>query len=276
MTSSIEQSKKDSNMKQDYLQQKGRIFDIQKFSIHDGPGIRTIVFLKGCLFRCRWCCNPESQEFEIQEMVVDGVPKVTGRDVTVAEVLDEIEKDRAFYRRSAGGITLSGGECMCQPEFSEALLHGCHERGLTTAIETTAAVTYDIVERIVAETDYVLMDIKHMNPAKHKEFIGKDNTRVLENAMKIARSGANLTIRVPVIPTFNDTPEEIGAIARFAKELPGVEKMHLLPYHRLGIDKYDRLSRDYFLKDIVPPDEARMERLLEEVTRQGLTGQIGG
>ncbi|MDO5573605.1 MAG: glycyl-radical enzyme activating protein [bacterium] len=263
-------------MNNDYLQQKGRIFDIQKYSIHDGPGIRTIVFLKGCLFRCRWCCNPESQESEIQQVMIDGVPKTYGRDVTVSEVLDEIEKDRAFYRRSSGGITLSGGECMCQPDFTEALLHGCHEHGLTTAIETTAAVTYDIVERVVAETDYVLMDIKHMNPAKHKEFIGKDNARVLENAMKIARSGANLTIRVPVIPTFNDTPAEIGAIAEFAKELPGVTRMHLLPYHRLGTDKYNRLSRDYLLKEIVPPGEEQMTRLLEEVTKRGLTGQIGG
>lgn len=263
-------------MSNEYLQQKGRIFDIQKFSIHDGPGIRTIVFLKGCLFRCRWCCNPESQQFEVQNMTVDGIQKVTGRDVTVGEVLDEIEKDRAFYRRSAGGITLSGGECMCQPEFSVALLHGCHERGLTTAIETTAAVTYDIVERVLAETDYVLMDIKHMNSQKHKEFIGKDNALVLENAIRIARTGANLTIRVPVIPTFNDTPAEIGAIAEFVKELPRVERMHLLPYHRLGIDKYERLSREYSLKNIVPPNERQMASLLEEVMKRGLTGQIGG
>lgn len=263
-------------MGQEYLQQRGRIFDIQKFSIHDGPGIRTIVFLKGCLFRCRWCCNPESQEYEIQQVIVDGAPKTYGRDVTVAEVLKEIEKDRAFYRRSAGGITLSGGECMCQPEFAEALLNGCHERGLTTAIETTAAATYDIVERIVAETDYVLLDIKHMNSDKHRAFIGKDNARVLENARKIAAAGANLTIRVPVIPTFNDTPAEIGAIAEFARKLPGVTRMHLLPYHRLGIDKYDRLSRDYLLKDIVPPDEEQMAELLQEVTRRGLAGQIGG
>ena len=209
-------------------------------------------------------------------MAVDGIQKVTGRDVTVEEVLDEIEKDRAFYRRSAGGITLSGGECMCQPEFSVALLHGCHERGLTTAIETTAAVTYDIVERVIAETDYVLMDIKHMNSQKHKEFIGKDNARVLENAIRIARTGANLTIRVPVIPTFNDTPAEIGAIAEFVKELPGVERMHLLPYHRLGIDKYERLSREYLLNNIIPPNERQMASLLEEVMKRGLTGQIGG
>ncbi len=263
-------------MDNEYLRQKGRIFDIQKFSIHDGPGIRTIVFLKGCLFRCRWCCNPESQQFEIQEMMIDGEKKITGRDVTVEEVLNEVEKDRSYYRRSAGGVTLSGGECMCQPEFSEALLHGCHARGMTTAIETTAAVSYDIVERVVAKTDFVLMDIKHMNPQKHKEFIGKDNVRVLENALRIAKSGANLTIRVPVIPTFNDTPAEIGAIAEFVKELPGVEKMHLLPYHRLGIDKYDMLSREYSLKEILPPGEQQMEVLLKEVTKRGLIGQIGG
>lgn len=263
-------------MNRDYLDEKGRIFDIQKFSIHDGPGIRTIVFLKGCLFRCRWCCNPESQEFGIQEMIVDGEKKISGRDVFVREVVADIEKDRHYYQRSGGGITLSGGECMCQPVFAKALLTACHEKGITTAIETTAAVNYDIVEQVVSETDYVLLDIKHMDAVKHKEFTGKDNVYVLENAIKIAKSGANLTIRVPIIPTFNDTPAEIAAIADFVKDLHGVTKMHLLPYHRLGLDKYTGLERDYLLKDILPPCEKRMEQLLQEVTKAGLDGQIGG
>jgi len=263
-------------MNKDYLDVKGRIFDIQKFSIHDGPGIRTIVFLKGCLFRCRWCCNPESQEFGIQEMLVGNEKKISGRDVLVREVVEDIEKDRSYYQRSGGGITLSGGECMCQPAFAKALLTACHEKGITTAIETTAAVSYNIVEQVVSETDYVLMDIKHMNSEKHKEFTGKDNMYILENAIKIAKSGANLTIRVPVIPTFNDTPEEIAAIANFTKGLSGVTKIHLLPYHRLGLDKYAGLARNYLLKDIVPSSEKSMERLLQEVTKVGLDGQIGG
>jgi glycyl-radical enzyme activating protein family len=264
------------NMDKDYLNIKGRIFDIQKFSVHDGPGIRTIIFLKGCLFRCRWCCNPESQQMDIQEMVVDGKKKVIGRDVTVKEIMELIEKDRPYYRRSNGGITLSGGECMCQPEFAYGLLHASKELGFTTAVETTAAVDYQIVEKLLPEIDFVLMDIKHMDAAKHKEFIGKDNKIVLDNAVKIAKSGANLIIRVPVVPTFNDTPEEIQAIAEFAKSLPGVKKLHLLPYHRLGRDKYTGLNRDYKLDEILPPPNEKMEKLLDIVLKAGLDGQIGG
>ena len=119
---------------QDYLQTTGRIFNIQKFSVHDGPGIRTIVFLKGCVLRCRWCCNPESQHYEIEQMEQGGRLKTVGRDVTVQQVLDEVLKDRIYYRRSGGGLTLSGGECLCQPDFSVALLRAAKEAGLNTAI----------------------------------------------------------------------------------------------------------------------------------------------
>jgi len=263
-------------MEKDYLKTKGRIFDIQKFSVHDGPGIRTIVFLKGCFFRCRWCCNPESQKFEIQEMVVDGKVKQIGRDVTVAEVLEQVEKDRPYYRRSGGGLTLSGGECLCQPDFAYALLRGCKELGITTAIETTAGAEFSVIEKLLPEIDYILMDIKHMNPIKHKEYIGHDNALVLENAKKISDFGANLTIRVPVIPGFNDSEEEIFEIAKFAKSLKNVKRMHILPYHRLGRDKYTGLNRDYLLDNILPPTMDKMQKLLKVVTDLGLDGQIGG
>ena len=122
----------------DHLQTKGRIFDIQRYSIHDGNGIRTIVFLKGCVLRCRWCCNPESQEYGIQTMTVLGKPKVMGRDVTVEEVIREVEKDRQYYRRSGGGLTLSGGESLCQPEFARDLLRAAKEIGISTATESMA------------------------------------------------------------------------------------------------------------------------------------------
>ena len=118
-----------------YWNTKGRIFDIQRYSIHDGNGIRTIVFLKGCVLRCRWCCNPESQEYDIQTMMVQGKPKVIGRDVTVAEVMKTVEKDRQYYWRTGGGLTLSGGESLCQPEFATALLQAAQESGISTAME---------------------------------------------------------------------------------------------------------------------------------------------
>ncbi|MCD7752758.1 MAG: glycyl-radical enzyme activating protein [Lachnospiraceae bacterium] len=262
----------------DYLQTKGRIFDIQRYSIHDGNGIRTIVFLKGCVLRCRWCCNPESQEYTIQTMTVQGKPKVIGRDVTVEEVMHEVEKDRGYYRRSGGGLTLSGGESLCQPAFARDLLHAAKAVGITTAMESMACAKYEVIESILPYLDQYLMDIKHMNPQKHKAFTGRSNELMLENARKVAASGlTELSIRVPVIPTFNDTPEEIREIARFADKLPGVERIHLLPYHRLGQDKYEGLGREYTMKDILPPTNEHMEMLKKTVeNNSSLICQIGG
>lgn len=262
----------------DYLQTKGRIFDIQRYSIHDGTGIRTIVFLKGCVLRCRWCCNPESQEYAVQTMMVQGKPKVIGKDVTVAEVLKEVEKDRPYYRRSFGGMTLSGGESLCQPDFTLALLMGARQKGIHTAMESMGCASFEVIQKILPYLDQYLLDIKHMNPAKHKEFTGHDNLLMLENARKIAESKeTQLSIRVPVIPTFNDTPEEIREIALFAAKLPGVERIHLLPYHRLGQDKYEGLGREYFMKDVLPPTKEHMNLLKQTVEQcSHLNCQIGG
>ena len=244
----------------EYLQTRGRISDIQRYSIHDGPGIRTIVFLKGCILRCRWCCNPETQNYEIETMMVQGKSKTIGRDITVREVMETVEKDRQYYRRSGGGLTLSGGECLCQPEFARDLLRAAKESGINTAIESMAGVSYETIQSILPYLDTYLMDIKHMNSAKHKEFTGKGNELMLENAKKIAASGlTNLVIRVPVIPGFNDRVDEIEAIARFADTLTGVKKIHLLPYHRLGKDKYEGLGREYLMGDAVPPTNEYME-----------------
>lgn len=262
---------------EDYLNTKGRIFDIQRFSIHDGPGIRTIVFLKGCFFRCRWCCNPESQKYEIEEMVTNGKVKTVGRDVTVKEVMQEVMKDAPYYRRSGGGVTLSGGESLGQPDFAVALLRACKDQGYTTAMESTAYASFDIIQKYLPYLDTYLMDIKHMDAGKHKAFVGQPNDLVLENAKKIAASGkTELIIRVPVIPTFNETPDEIRAIARFAATLPGVREIHLLPYHRLGYDKYKGLGREYTLEHIDPPGKEHMEMLRSAAAESGLTAIIGG
>ncbi|MCI8922673.1 MAG: glycyl-radical enzyme activating protein [Lachnospiraceae bacterium] len=263
---------------EDYRQTKGRIFDIQKFSIHDGDGIRTIVFLKGCVLRCRWCCNPESQEYGIQTMTAAGEKKVVGRDVTVEEVMKTVGQDRPYYYRSGGGLTLSGGESLCQPEFARDLLRAAKENGINTAMESMACAEFKVIDKILPYLDHYLLDIKHMDPAKHKEFTGRSNELMLENAKKIAESGkCRLSIRIPVIPTFNDTEEEIRAIAEYAKELTGTEKIHLLPYHRLGQDKYEGLGREYMMKEILPPPAERMERLLKTArSASGLSCQIGG
>ncbi len=265
-------------MEQALYETKGRIFDIQRYSVHDGPGIRTIVFLKGCVLRCRWCCNPESQEYAVQTVSINGKKKTYGEDVTVEEVLRRVMKDRDYYRRSGGGLTLSGGESLCQADFAEALLRGAHEYGITTAMESTACAPYETIKRILPHLDYYLLDIKHMSSEKHREFTGQPNELILQNAKRIAESGlTSLTIRVPVIPTFNATEGEISTIARFAASLPGVRRIHLLPYHRLGMDKYTRLGREYLMAGIAPPSDEHMLRLraaVEETT--DLICQIGG
>ncbi len=255
---------------------KGRIFNIQRFSIHDGPGIRTIVFFKGCFMRCAWCCNPESQAYDIQTMVENGKEKIVGKDVTVEEILPELLADENYYRRSGGGITLSGGEILGQPDFARDLLHVCQDHGLHTAVESTANAPYENIQKILPYLDLYLMDIKHMDSVKHKEYTGAGNELILENAQKLATSGVELIIRTPVVPSFNDTAEEIRAISRFAATLPGVKEHHLLPYHRLGQDKYTGLDRNYSLKGIEPPTQERMEYLLSVAEESGLKCQIGG
>ena len=309
-------------MMKNYMNVKGRIFDIQRYSIHDGKGIRTIVFLKGCVLRCRWCCNPESQEYAIQTMLVPDImpfgmpngsgvleadgklrrkPKTVGEDVTVAEVMETVERDRPYYWRSGGGLTLSGGESLCQPEFAAALLRAAKERVINTAMESMGCAKFEVIKMLLPWLDHYLMDIKHMDAAKHKEFTGRSNELMLENARKIAaysqevasgakplgtmgpeqgggfRARMELSIRVPVIPTFNDSEEEIRQIARFADSLPGVRRLCLLPYHRLGQDKYEGLGREYLMPDILPPTAEKMEQLKRAVEGSSrLACQIGG
>ena len=254
---------------------KGRIFNIQRFSIHDGPGIRTIVFFKGCYMRCRWCCNPESQNYEIEQMKEDGKLKTVGKDVTVGELMPEIMADSHYYRRSGGGLTLSGGEILCQPDFARDLLHAAKEYGINTAVESTACSSYDKIEKILPYLDLYLMDIKHMDSEKHKEYTTSGNERILENAVKIANSGVDLIIRTPVVPGFNDNAKDIADIAEYAKKI-GAKEFHLLPYHRLGTDKYDKLGRKYQLTEILPPPDSKMQELLKVALSKGIKSQIGG
>ena len=157
-------------MSNDFNKVQGRIFDIQRYSIHDGPGIRAIVFLKGCFLRCRWCCNPESQEYGIEQLTMNGKTRTVGRDVIVSEVMDEVLKDLPYYRRSGGGLTLSGGECLFQPDFAAALLEAAQYHLLNTAIESTACAPYESIQKLLPYLDLFLMDIKHMDSAKHRAF----------------------------------------------------------------------------------------------------------
>jgi len=233
----------------------GRIFDIQRYSLHDGSGIRTIVFFMGCFLRCSWCCNPESQDFH-------GNANGKAREYTIDEIMKEVERDRPYYRRSGGGLTLSGGEILVQPDFARALLKTAKENGIHTAVETTALAPFSEVEKILPYVDTFLMDIKHTNQIKHKEFTGVPNDLAPENAAKIAGTNqTELIIRVPVIPGFNASEYEISEIANFAATLPGVKEIHLLPYHRYGEGKYAALGRKYPMGDTEPPSPTEMETL---------------
>lgn len=298
---------------------KGYVFNIQRFSVHDGPGIRTVVFLKGCPLRCPWCSNPESQRPEREIMfhpencigcgqcahacpagAVDfSLPHrvdrakctgcgecekvcyanalvMAGEEKTVADVLRVLDRDSGFYRTSGGGITFSGGEPLAQHAYLEQLLAGCKASGWHTAIETTGFAARETLERILPLLDLILADVKHMDGAKHKEYTGVSNEGIQENIQFMAGAGKRVVIRVPVIPGFNDDPMNIRATAGFAKSLPSVEELHLLPYHRLGQEKYGYLCRDYRFDGIVPPPRKAMEGLKSLVESFGLRCSIGG
>lgn len=202
--------------------------------------------------------------------------KTVGRDVTVAEIMPEILSDLPYYRRSGGGLTLSGGEVLAQADFARDLLRAAKEAGLHTAIETSASLPYTEIEKLLPYLDLVMMDIKHMDPEKHREYTGVDNSLILANAQTLAASGVELIIRTPVVPGVNDSDSDIRAIAKFARGLGGVSEYHLLPYHRLGSDKYSGLGRQYSLKEIDPPTKERMAHLLAVAEESGLKCQIGG
>ena len=262
-----------------YKNTTGRIFDIQRYSIHDGVGVRTIVFLKGCALRCRWCCNPESQSFEIETMTIGGKKKVMGRDVTAEEVLKTVQRDMPYYSRSDGGLTLSGGESLLQPDFASALLRGAKEMGVNTAMESMGYAKWEVIkDKILPYLDTYLMDIKHMNPQKHEQWTGRPNTMMLENAMKIASSKmCKLIIRVPVIPGFNDTEAELLAIAKYAESLPGVDEINILPYHNYGEGKYEGLGRSYDMGKAPLMETSRMEQFKAAIEREtNLYCKIGG
>ncbi len=225
--------------------------------------------------RCAWCCNPESQEFAIQTMQEDGKEKVVGKDVTVGELMPELLADMPYYRRSGGGITLSGGEFLGQHEFARDLLCACKEQGLRTAVESTANAPYEKLEEVLPYIDLYLMDVKLMDSEKHKEYTGVGNELILENGRRLGKSGTELIIRTPVVPNVNDDDKTIRAIAKYAREI-GAKEYHLLPYHRLGQDKYTKLGRNYALKEILPPSQEKMEYLLSVAEESGLKCQIGG
>ncbi len=296
----------------------GLIFNIQRFSIHDGPGIRTTVFFKGCSLRCFWCHNPEGRHPrpEIQyfperciacgecfsrcpnhahrlegnchlfirencqacgacvETCYANALELTGRYMTLEQVMAEIMRDRLFYETSNGGVTLSGGEPMLQSDFAQTLLQHCHAEGLHTAIETCGNYPWDPLEKLLPAIDFIMMDLKLIDPIKHKAACGDSNERILANARRLALTDKPIIFRIPVVPTVNDSLEEIGAIVKFVQHLMELRiqqnngkeqaadiRLEFLPFHRLAADKYRSLGMEYRAKNLEPPSKERMREL---------------
>ncbi|WP_440897728.1 glycyl-radical enzyme activating protein [Amphibacillus sp. Q70] len=227
------------------------IFNIQKFSLHDGPGIRTVVFFKGCPLRCYWCANPESQSGKPEKMWDNQKKAMTtvGEYKTIKEIIDEVIKDAPFYEESGGGVTLSGGEVLYQAEFATELLRQLKEKGIHTASETTGSVKTDIFKKFIEQVDVLFFDIKHYDAEKHRAGIGSSNKLILKNLAIAIQSQEELIVRVPIIPNFNDSEYDAKQFAKLFNEL-GVQKIELLPFHQFGAKKYEYLGRKYKLQDI--------------------------
>ena len=261
------------------------IFDIKRFAVHDGPGIRTTVFLKGCPLRCAWCHNPESQEREpvsvdiMRKVNGSSVPgkKVYGEYMEVDRLVEILVRDAHFYEESGGGVTFSGGEPLMQPEGLVQLLEACKMHGFHTCVDTSGYASWEQFERFMPLTDLFLYDLKNMDTELHKQYTGVDNGPILSNADKLLDGGARLIFRIPVIPGVNTTTPEVAAMVGFLKER--AEKMtevHLLPYHRIAENKYQRLKMEQDLAGVVEPDELFMNQFKEEFKHTGLEVIIGG
>jgi len=245
----------------------GTIFDIQRFSVHDGPGIRTTVFMKGCPLRCKWCHNPEGLSSDItlqffsdecigcklcgKRSNLSDAQKcpsqaliVCGRTITSQELISEVLKDKDFYADD-GGVTFSGGECLLQPDFVAEVMALAKKEGLTTAVDTCGFVPRSAFEKIADVCDLYLYDIKCIDADIHKAFTGVDNTIILENIRWLCECNRKIWIRVPLIPDFNCSEKEITNIANFIASLPGVLQVTLMPYHSLGASKYKTLGMEY-------------------------------
>ncbi len=245
---------------------RGRIFNIQRFCVNDGPGIRTTVFFKGCPLHCVWCHNPESQSFDKELLIrkekcigcgrckgvptddadfvcLQGARSLCGKDAESEDILAEILKDKSFYEASGGGMTLSGGEPLAQPDFAISLLCGSKENGIHTAVETCGHVKTENIMRAAEFTDLFLYDIKETDPERHAAFTGADNVLILQNLRTLDRTGAEIILRCPVIPGYNDRDDHFEALSRLAESLRGVKTIEIEPYNPLGEDKYPALGR---------------------------------
>lgn len=293
---------------------KGMIFDIQRFSLHDGPGIRTTVFLKGCPLHCRWCCNPESMNphpvlLYNPELCIGcgqciaicpsgaacpgGIDRelctvcgkcadtcyaealyMKGREISANELMAEVIRDESFYARTGGGVTFSGGEPLLQADFLEEVLECCRNHSFTTAIETCGCVPWEHFERIAPLVDTFLFDIKHTDSQKHRLYTGAPCEGIMENCARLASIAKHLVVRVPVIPGFNFDRDSLEAVVRFAEGI-GVREVDFLPYHRYAANKYLYMGRDYWNPGVERLGDEEVRTVIETIP-SSIRLQIGG
>ena len=219
---------------------KGIVFDIKRGGTKDGPGLRTSVFLKGCPLRCAWCHNPESQAPEIQKAVT--TDEVCGREMSVGEVMEEVRRDRVFYASSGGGVTFTGGEPTMQFDFLRTLCKAAKAEGIPVAVDTCGFAPRERFAALVPSVDLFLYDLKCMDSARHEKLTGVPNELILENLKALDAAGAKTWIRCPVVPGLNDADADLAAIKAFVSTLKHVERVDILPYHPIGLEKYDKFG----------------------------------
>lgn len=286
----------------------GLVFNVQRFSIHDGPGVRTTVFMKGCPLRCAWCHNPESQargetfvrlghrcmrcgrcsDDELADPVVSGrgrhdvalcptgALQAVGDTTTVADLVQAVVRDRVFFDESGGGVTFSGGEPLQQAAFVAEAMRDLRADGVHTALDTCGFARWDDLRAVAAHADLVLYDLKVIDDARHRAATGASNRIILDNLRALSCVHANIRIRVPVIPGVNDDEANVAATCALLRELPGVDRVDLLPFHATGAAKFARVGLDDAMAGTVPPAPGHLEALAAHLRAAGLTTTIGG
>lgn len=259
------------------MKDKGLVFNIQRYSVHDGGGIRTIIFLKGCPLRCPWCSNPESRKaVQPATWIKNGKIETIGEWYSVDELVDEVMKDEIFYRTSGGGVTLSGGEVLMQADFATVLLKEFSDLGIHTAIETTGCFPVERIKTLAPFLNQVLFDLKIMDPECNKRVIGSDIATVKENfEYLLAQEEIEIIPRIPLIPGYTDTMDNILAIVTYLSDL-GVREVHILPFHQYGSSKYDYLAWEYTMKDVETLSKVEVETVQMVFEANGIVANIDG
>lgn len=259
---------------------KGTLFRIKRYALHDGPGIRTTLFFKGCPLACRWCHNPEGQAAEIQEMAGSradgGRRRRVGWTLSVGEALAEIEKDVLFYDDSGGGVTFSGGEPLAQASFLADLLDECRRREIHTAVDTSGYAAPEVFRRVAGRADLLLFDLKLMDDGAHREWTGVSNGPIVQNFMTACREGVALRLRVPLVPGVTAASDNIEKITDFLRRCGWAGHIDLLPFHRIGDDKYRRLGMANAMAGVPDLSPETISEIRSFLTDSGFDVTIGG